>query len=113
MATTELQPGKLFYSISEVAGILGEKVSLVRFWTDYFPKFVKAKRTRNKNNRIYDEAAVKNLQLIHYLVKEQGMTLEGAARRLEENKEGLDNRFEVITKLQGIRAELQQIYESM
>ena len=113
MATTELQPGKLFYSISEVADILGEKVSLVRFWSEYFSKFVKAKRTQNKNNRIYDEAAIRNLQLIHYLVKDQGMTLEGAARRLEENKEGLDNRFEVISRLEGIRAELQQIYETM
>ncbi|MBO4768579.1 MAG: MerR family transcriptional regulator [Bacteroidales bacterium] len=113
MATTELQPGKLFYSISEVADILGVNVSLVRYWSDTFEKYVKPKRTQNKNNRIYDEAAVKNLQLIYYLVKEQGMTLEGAARRLEENKEGLDNKSEVITRLKGIREELQSIYETM
>lgn len=113
MATTELQPGKLFYSISEVADILGVNVSLVRYWSDTFEKYVKPKRTQNKNNRIYDEAAVKNLQLIYYLVKEQGMTLEGAARRLEENKEGLDNKSEVITRLKSIREELQSIYETM
>ncbi|MBR5056074.1 MAG: MerR family transcriptional regulator [Bacteroidales bacterium] len=113
MATTELQPGKLFYSISEVADILGVNVSLVRYWSDTFEKYVKPKRTQNKKNRIYDEAAVKNLQLIYYLVKEQGMTLEGAARRLEENKEGLDNKSEVITRLKGIREELQSIYETM
>ncbi len=113
MATTELQPGQLFYTISEVADILGEKVSLVRFWSDNFPKYVKPKRTQNKNNRIYDEAAIRNLQLIHYLVKEKGMTLEGAARRLEENKEGLDNRLEVVSRLKSIREELQQIYETI
>ena len=113
MATTELQPGKLFYSISEVADILGVNVSLVRYWSDTFEKYVKPKRTQNKKNRIYDEAAVKNLQLIYYLVKEQGMTLEGAARRLEENKEGLDNKSEVITRLKSIREELQSIYETM
>lgn len=113
METTELNPDKLYYSISEVADILGETVSLVRFWSNSFSRYVKPKRTQNKNNRLYDAAAVRNLQLIHYLVKEQGMTLEGAARRLEENKEGLDNRLEVITRLKDIRAELQQIYESM
>lgn len=113
MANTELQPGKLFYSISEVADILGEKVSLVRFWSDTFSKHVKPKRTQNKNNRIYDEAAVRNLQLIHHLVKEQGLTLEGAARRLDENKEGMDKRFEVISRLKNIREELQSIYEAM
>ncbi|MCR5326318.1 MAG: MerR family transcriptional regulator [Bacteroidales bacterium] len=113
METTELQPGKLFYSISEVADILGENVSLVRFWSDYFTKYVKPKRTQNKKNRIYDEDAIRNLQLIHYLVKEQGMTLEGAARRLDENKEGLDNKSEVINRLKGIRAELQRIYDTM
>ncbi len=113
MDTPELQPEKLFYSISEVADILGESVSLVRFWSDTFPKYVKPKRTQNKKNRIYDGEAIRNLQLIHYLVKEQGLTLEGAAKRLEENKEGLDNRSEVITRLRGIRAELQKIYESM
>ena len=41
------------------------------------------------------------------------MTLEGAARRLDENKEGLDNKSEVINRLKGIRAELQRIYDTM
>ena len=35
---------KLYYSIGEVAGILGETVSLVRFWSNSFPKFIKPKR---------------------------------------------------------------------
>lgn len=93
--------------------MLGENVSLVRFWSDTFPKYVKPKRTQNKKNRIYDKEAIANLKLIHYLVKEKGMTLEGAAKRLKENKEGLDNRSEVIDRLKGIRAELQQIYDMM
>lgn len=93
--------------------MLGESVSLVRFWSDTFSKYVRPKRTQNKKNRIYDKEAVGNLKLIHYLVKEKGMTLEGAARRLKENKEGLDNRIDVIDRLKGIRAELQQIYDDM
>lgn len=113
METAELQPGKLYYSISEVAAILGESTSLVRFWSDKFSRYVRPKRTQNKKNRIYDEEAIRNLKLIHYLVKEQGMTLEGAANRLADNKEGLDNKSEVIERLKGIRSELQHIYEQM
>lgn len=104
---------KLFYGISEVADMLGENVSLVRFWSDTFEKYVKPKRTQNKKNRIYDKEAISNLKLIHYLVKEKGMTLDGAAKRLKENKAGLDNRADVIDRLKGIRAKLQQIYDSM
>ena len=33
--------------------------------------------------------------------------------RLDENKEGLDNKSEVINRLKGIRAELQRIYDTM
>ena len=43
---------KLFYSISEVADILGESVSLVRFWSNSFPKYIKPERNA-KGNRLY------------------------------------------------------------
>ena len=110
--TTELQSeDKLYYTISEVAAMLGENVSLIRFWSDTFPKYVRPKRTQNKKNRIYDKTAIANLRLIHQLVKEQGMTLEGAARKMAANKEGLDRRSEAIERLKGVRAELQHMYD--
>ena len=43
---------KLYYSIGEAAGILGENVSLVRFWTDSFPEFLHPRRNA-KGNRMY------------------------------------------------------------
>ena len=85
--------------------------SLIRFWSDTFPKYVRPKRTQNKKNRIYDKTAIANLRLIHQLVKEQGMTLDGAARKMAANKEGLDRRSEAIERLKGVRAELQHIYD--
>lgn len=110
--TTELQSeDKLYYTISEVAAMLGENVSLIRFWSDTFPKYVRPKRTQNKKNRIYDKTAIANLRLIHQLVKEQGMTLDGAARKMAANKEGLDRRSEAIERLKGVRAELQHMYD--
>ena len=43
---------KLYYSIGEAADILGENVSLVRFWSDSFPKFLHPRRNA-KGNRMY------------------------------------------------------------
>lgn len=114
MKKEDVIPGKLYYQIGEVAAILGESVSLVRFWTDSFPKWVKPKRTENKNNRLYRPVDIENLKTIHYLVKEQGMTLEGAARRLENgDKEGVDLKAEVVDRLNAIRAMLVKVQEGL
>ena len=43
---------KLYYSISEAAGAIGESVSLVRFWTNSFPNLIKPRRNA-KGNRQY------------------------------------------------------------
>ena len=73
---------KLYYPIGEVAEILGEAPSLVRFWTTTFEKFLKPRRNV-KGNRIYTVEEIDTLKQIHFLVKEQGLTLEGAARQPE------------------------------
>ena len=44
---------KLFYSIGEAAEIIGESVSLVRFWTNSCPQLLKPRRNA-KGNRQYD-----------------------------------------------------------
>ena len=56
---------------------------------------------------------VKTLKTIHYLVKERGMTLEGAQARLKNNKEGSDNRAEVVTRLNAIKQELLAIQKGL
>jgi hypothetical protein len=46
-------------------------------------------------------------------VKERGMTLEGAQARLKNNKEGSDNRAEVVTRLNAIKQELLEIHKGL
>ena len=43
---------KLYYTIGEAAEILGESTSLVRFWSNSFPKYIKPKRNA-KGNRLF------------------------------------------------------------
>lgn len=112
MAYKEYKPEKLYYSIGEVADLLGESTSLVRFWTDSFSNFVRPERNA-KGDRKYTPKDIENLRIIHHLVKDKKMTLEGAAARMKGNKDGLDNRAEVVQRLKGIKEMLQDIAKSI
>ena len=103
---------KLFYSIGEVAAILGENASLVRFWTNSFEKFLKPRRNA-KGNRLYTREEIDTLKQIHLLVKEQGMTLEGASRRMTEGRKSVDSRVKALDTLKEIRAQLEEIRRSL
>ena len=50
-----------------------------------------------------------NFKVIYYLVKERGMTLEGAAKRMKDNITGEDKRVEVISMLTSIKEKLMSV----
>ena len=103
---------KLYYSIGEVAGILGESVSLVRFWSNSFPKFIKPQRNA-KGNRLYHPEDIETLKQIQYLLKNQGLTLEGTRQRLTEDRRTVDKRVKAIGILKGIREELVEVRRAL
>ena len=103
---------KIYYTIGETAEILGESTSVVRFWTNSFEKFLNPRRNA-KGNRIYTADEIDTLKQIHLLVKEQGMTLEGAARRLAEDRRSVDSRVKALDTLKEIRAQLAEIRSSL
>ena len=96
---------KLYYTIGEVSEILNENASLVRFWAGKFPDFIKPARNK-KGNRLFTARDLANFKVIYYLVKERGMTLEGAAKRMKDNITGEDKRVEVISMLTSIKEKL-------
>lgn len=103
---------KLYYSISEAAEILGESVSLVRFWSNSFSKLLKPKRTA-KGNRQYTAQDIEVLKQIHYLVKDKGLTLEGAAKQISASKASVSNSVKAIDSLKEIRSQLMEIKNSL
>ena len=58
---------KLFYTIGEVAGMLGENVSLVRFWTNTFSKELNPSRT-SRGARQYTAGDIEMQKLILVLI---------------------------------------------
>lgn len=104
-------PQKLYYSIGEVAEAFGVNASLIRFWDKEFD-ILKPKKNA-KGNRMFTPEDIKNLKLIYHLVKERGFTLEGAKTYLKENQKKALDKFEIISKLEGIKTELLAIKNSM
>lgn len=73
---------KLFYSMGEVAEMFDVNKSLIRHWESQFA-ILRPKRNK-KGNRLFSPADVENLKVIYHLVKERGMTLEGAKKALRK-----------------------------
>lgn len=104
-------PEKLYYGIGEVAEAFGVNTSLIRFWEKEFD-VLKPKKNA-KGNRKFTPQDIKNLELIYHLVKERGFTLEGAKTHLRENKQKTLDRFEIIRKLESVKAELLKIKDQL
>ena len=103
---------KLYYTIGEVSEILGESSSLVRFWTNSFSRYLKP--TRNaKGNRLYTQEEIEVLKQIHLLVTVQGMTLDGAAKKMSSDKKAVDGKVKVLESLKSIREQLVEVRKSL
>jgi len=104
-------PKKLYYSIGEVAEAFDVNTSLIRFWEKEFD-ILKPKKS-SAGNRRFTLEDIKNLELIYYLVKTRGFTLDGAKIQLKESKKKTLEQFEIIRKLEAIKTELIKIKEQL
>lgn len=102
---------KLYYTIGEVASMFDVNTSLIRFWEKEFD-IIKPKRNK-KGNRLFTKQDVENFYIIYHLVKERGLTLEGAKKKMKDNKDDTINNFEVIKSLQEIKAILLEVKDSL
>jgi len=104
-------PEKRYYKIGEVAKAFNVNTSLIRFWEKEF-EVLKPKKNA-KGDRKFTPEDIKNLQLIYYLVKDKGFTLEGAKTHLKEEKKKVLQNFEIISKLEHIKNELLKFKEQL
>jgi len=102
---------KLFYSIGEIADMFGVNTSLIRYWEKEFD-IIKPRKNK-KGNRFFTAEDIENFHLIYNLVKERGMTLKGAKKKLKENREDAVNNFEMVKKLKAVREMLIEIKEGL
>lgn len=101
---------KLYYSIGEVAAMLGVRTSVLRFWESEFDCLRPVKTSSGARN--YTEHDIELLRRIHYLTRECGYTLEGAREQMRTRPVN-DPRMEVINNLQTVRSFLVDLKETL
>ena len=96
---------KLYYTIGEVSDMFNVNQSLLRYWETEF-KTINPKRSP-KGTRYY------SLKLIHYLLKERKLKIEGAKQVLKHKRESTVRSQQVVERLKSLRSELIAIMEEL
>ncbi len=100
---------RLYYSIQEVADHFAVNISLLRFWEKEFEN-INPKKTPG-GTRQYTKENIQQIEIVYHLVKEKGLTLEGARQALKSNRDDEEKRIQALEKLLSIKKELLQLEE--
>ena len=109
-----IDKNKKYKTIGEVAKILGlvnnksGKLSThtIRFWEKQFKQI---KPIKINNRRYYDQKNIDILLKIQYLLKNQGMTINGVKKFLDNNNFGIDDNEKKIISSYNIKFRLDKI----
>lgn len=102
--------GKMYYSISEAAQMIGVEPYVMRFWEKEFPH-LKPKKNR-AGNRTYRPEDIQRVTKIKRLLHDEGYTIEGARNLLRRGNgnAGVDPKAEKVKKvLRDIRGEIESL----
>ncbi|MEL7588274.1 MAG: MerR family transcriptional regulator [Prolixibacteraceae bacterium] len=102
---------KVFYTIGEVADMFHLNTSHIRFWENQF-EMLKPQKNK-KGNRLFTKEDIEQVKLIYHLVKERGMTINGARQKLKDNKEDTVKNHELVERLLSIRQMLTDLKDEM
>ena len=102
---------KVIFTIGEVAEIIGESTSLIRYWEKEFDALKPQKN--KKGNRLFTKEDIETVKLIHYLLKVRGLTIKGAKQKLKENRDETIQNYEIVNRLQQIKQQLVEIRDAM
>ena len=99
---------KLFYTIGEVAEMIGEQPTVLRFWETEFKQLRPVKNKRGV--RSYTEHDIDILRRIRHLTRDCGYTLEGAREQMRIRPVE-DTKMELVNNLTEVRAFLAELKE--
>lgn len=102
---------KMYYTIREVAEMVGLPEHTLRFWEKEIPS-LKPKKTSG-GTRQYTEKDIELVRLIHHLVKDQGLTIKAARERLKVSKKQVVDHQEIVDHLRNLRAELMKMISKL
>lgn len=98
---------KLYFSLKEVAQHFDVNESLLRYWETEFD-IINPRKTKG-GTRQYTKQDITNIQIVYTLVKEQGLTLDGARQALQNKADDYEIKVEAIRRLENIKLELRAV----
>ena len=104
-------PKKRYYTIGEVADAFNVNTSLLRFWEKEFKEINPKKK--NSGARKYTSKNIVDIQLIYHLLKEKGLTIEGAKKQLKYKENSSKGNLIIIEKLQNLKSSLRDLKENV
>lgn len=87
--------------IGEAARLLGLESYVLRYWESEFPQLVPLRT--EKGQRLYSEQDLQLIRTIQALLYDEGLTIEGAKRRLEDTAQFRDMSESIVQELHTIR----------
>ena len=97
---------KQYYGIGEVAQMFNVNISLLRYWEAEFD--ILQPRKNRKGDRLFKPDDIKNLQLIHDLLRRRKFTIDGAKDYLKRGNK-MEEKWAMIQSLQKVKGFLQEL----
>ena len=91
--------------------MVGLPMSTLRYWESFFPTINPQRNDRG--TRFYTPRDVETIRMVEYMVKDKGMKLEAVREELKRNRDGVVKRFETVQRLKNVRAQLQEMLDSL
>jgi len=107
----EDQIEKLYYSIGEVSEIVDQEPHVLRYWEQEFE--VLSPRKNRAGRRVYTKDDVATVERIHYLLKEEKYTIEGARQAIARDDTSAEVRSEISDDLKSLRSFLVQLRDQL
>ena len=104
-------PEKRYYSIGEVAKAFEVNTSLLRYWEKEFNQIQPKKKS--SGIRKFTPGDIENIQLIHHLLKEKGMTIEGAKNHMATSKDAEQSKLKLLNRLEKLKDELTALRDNL
>ena len=110
-----IKTSSAYKTIGEVVKILNNEdpkevkiyTHTLRFWETQFPKL--KPKIFNNNRRYYDSSTIEILKLIKFLLKKEGMTIQGVKNHLNQNKSNLDDSLFTSIKAKYFKSKLSKL----
>ncbi len=96
---------RLFYNIQEVADHFALNVSTLRFWEKEFEN-IRPRKTAG-GSRQFTREDIQQVEIIFHLLREKGMTIDGARQSLKTRKDAEEKRVETLHRLREVKKELE------